>query len=242
MSRTLFHLNMNVKLTERVADPSIVSSLITLTLSMRNKLSAIGFQAVPKDPFFHPRQFTRCLAAFVNQRLAQAPSPTSAPIPAVNHAYLNLTLIKLIDSAYEKYRSAEQYKLHRVVLNKIDDFTSATQSAISSSKDASHSRSISLSISKDREAELLVECTSDLANFVNKIDFLQKKDYGASIRYLWSGKFDQLERKRLESARGDIEEDKDREREKSDSDDDGDVLGVLPWPNKVTKKIENWAG
>ncbi|KAL5530150.1 hypothetical protein ACEPAF_6407 [Sanghuangporus sanghuang] len=233
---------MKIEPTERVADPSIVSALITLSLSMRNKLSAIGFQAVPKDPFFQPRQFTRCLAAFVNQRLAQAPSPTSTPCPAVNHAYLNLTLIKVIDSAYDKYRSTEPYKLHRVVLNKIDDFTSATQSAMSSSRDASHSRSMSLSLSKDREAEVLVECTSDLANFVNRIDFLHKKDYGASIRYLWTGKFDQLERKKQESLQDDMDEDKERERERSDSDYDGDVLSVLPWSNKVTKKIENWAG
>ena len=114
---------------------------------------------------------------------------------------------------------------------------------MTSSRDTSHGRSMSLTFSsKDREAENLVEATSNLATFVSRIDFLHKKDCGASIRYLWTGKLEQLERKRQESVWSDLEEERERERDRSDSDDDGDVLGGFPWPNKVTKKIENWAG
>ena len=213
---------------------------------MRNKLSIIGYQSVPKDPFLNPRQFTRCLAAFANQRLAQPPSSSAGP-PSFQHAYLNLTLINHIDAAYEKYRSSEAYKLHRVVLNKLDDLTTATTSAMSSSKGASHGKSMSLSLSsKDRDAENLLEPTSDLAAFVGKLGFFRSKDYCICARYLWTGKFEQLDRRRKESVLSDAEEDKDkdkdRDRERSESDDDGDALGVFPWSNRVTKKIENWTG
>lgn len=213
---------------------------------MRNKLSLIGYQAVPKDPFLHPRRFTRSLAAFVNQRLAQTPAASTSAAPAMcHHAYLNLALIKHIDVAYDKYRSSEAYKLHRVVLNKLDDLTTVTTSAMSSSKGASHGKSMSLSLSsKDRDAESMLESTADLATFVGKVGFHRGKDCGASIRYLWTGRLELLERKRKESVWSDAEEEKERERERerSESDEDGDLLGVFPWSSKVTKKIENWAG
>lgn len=235
---------MKVEPTERVADPSTVASIISLCISMRNKLSAIGYQNVPKDPFMHPRRFTRVLAAFVNQRLI--PSPTSASTSGLTqcqHAYLNLALIKHIDAAYEKYRSSDAYKLHRAVLNTIDDLTSATTQAMSSSKGVRHGQSMSLSLSsKEREAESLLEGTPDLASFVNKVGYLRGKDCGSSVRYLWTGKLDQLDRKRKESIWSDIEEDREREKEMSASDEENDSTSVFPWSNRVTKKLENWAG
>ena len=32
------------------------------------------------------------------------------------------------------------------------------------------------------------------------------------------------------------------ERDKSDSEEEGEGFGVLPWSNRVQRKIENWAG
>ncbi|KAI5124996.1 hypothetical protein M0805_007420 [Coniferiporia weirii] len=235
---------MGVESTDRMADPSTVSALLSLVLSMRNKLSVIGLQAVPKDPFLHPRRFTRSLAQFVNQRINQNQATTPSGPTICHHAYLNLTLIKHIDLAYDKYRSSDAYKLHRVVLNKLDDFTSATTSAMTSSKGGiRHGRSLSLSLSsKERDAESLLDGTSDLATFVTKMGLLRGKDCPSSVRCLWTGRFDTLERKRQDCIWSDAEEEKDRERERSDSDEDGDLLGVLPWSNKVQKKLENWAG
>lgn len=227
---------------ERVADPSTVCALLSLVISMRGKLSALGYQTVPKDPFFYPRRFTRTLAIFVNQRLAHTPSNGPSALPTFcNHAYLNLTLIKRIDLAFDKYKSSEAYKLHRVVLNKLDDLTSATTSAIASSKGMTHGHTLSLS-SKDRDGEGLLESTSDLPSFVAKVSLLRGKDGATSIRYLWTSRLDQLERKRLESVWSDAEEERERERERSDSDEDGEFLGVLPWSNRVQKKLESWAG
>lgn len=96
------------------------------------------------------------------------------------------------------------------------------------------------------EKEALLEPTSDLRTLVSKFDALRGKEYGASIRYLWTGRFEVLDRKREDGFWEDVEEEREREKEcekeregeKSDSDDDG---SVFPWSNKVTRKIENWA-
>ncbi|THH10221.1 hypothetical protein EW145_g1459 [Phellinidium pouzarii] len=218
---------MNVEPMERIADPSTVAALISLILSTRNKLSVIGFQAIPKDPFLHPRRFIRALAHFVNQRLNQisAATPTGGPM-ICHHAYLNLMLIKHIDIGYKKYRSSDAYKLHRVVLNKLDDITTATTSAMASSKGMRHAKSLSMSLtSKERDAESLLDSTSDLATFVGKVAWLRGKDCPSSVRYLWTGRLDQLERKRQECIWSDAEEEKEKEKErdKSESDEDGSV-------------------
>lgn len=241
---------------------------------MRNKLSIMGF-SMSKDPFFYPRRFTRTLSTFVNQRVAHAPMSASSPAPSMHagaggyqpqpfchHAYLNLKLIERIDLEFDKHRTSDAYKLHRVVLNKIDDITTATTSAIASASSKSglghaHTRSFSLSHhGKERDAEVLIEGTTDLGAFVSKINSATSlgtralKDAGAqSLKYLWTGKVDQLERKRLEGVLSDAEEErereKEREKERSDfSDEDGDAQfrPVLPWSNKMQKKIEDWTG
>lgn len=214
---------------------------------MRNKLNVTGIQAVPKDPFLYPRRFIRTLAAFVNQRVQIASSSTSPSGSTIcHHAYLNLALIKRIDMAFEKYKSSEAYKLHRVVLNKLDDLTTATTSAISSSKGSKsvgHGQSLSLSLSsKERDVEGLLEATADLAAFVGNVNLLRGKETAASLRYLWSGRLDQLERKLFESILSDAEEEREKERERSDSEDDGELVSALPWSGRVQKKLESWAG
>ncbi|KAF8621597.1 hypothetical protein AX15_007620 [Amanita polypyramis BW_CC] len=61
--------------TERIADPMFVSALLSLVLSIRNKLSALGYsQHVPKDPFLQPQTLSNALAAFV-----QNTSPFTGP-------------------------------------------------------------------------------------------------------------------------------------------------------------------
>lgn len=211
---------------------------------MRNKLNLL-LQGIPKDPFLQPRRFVRALAQFVNQRVNLYSKSSGSASAICHHAYFNLKLIKDIDRAFEKYRSSDAYRLHRVVFNKLDDFTSATTNAMTSSaKGLRHGKSLSLSLTS-KDAESLLDCTTDLAAFVNKVNSVRSKDCSQSLRYLWSGRLEALERKRIESVWSDAEEEreKEREREKSDSEDDGDHLGgVLPWSNKVQKKIENWAG
>ncbi|KAK2466228.1 hypothetical protein APHAL10511_001870 [Amanita phalloides] len=60
---------------ECIADPMFVSALLSLVLSIRNKLSALGYgQHVPRDPFLQPQTLSNALAAFV-----QNTSPFAAP-------------------------------------------------------------------------------------------------------------------------------------------------------------------
>lgn len=258
---------------EKLAEPPIISALISIVIATRNKLNAMSF-AVPKDPFFYPRRFTRTLALFVNQRLAHHPISANSHSPAsttsvgagagapvfCHHAYLNFTLVERIDLAFEKHRAADAYKLHRVVLNKLDDLTAATTTALASASSKSglghghahaHTRSLSLT-TKERDAEALMEGTADLVAFVGKLtggaaaSARAGRDAGApSVKYLWTGRLEQLERKRVEGVLSDAEEERERERERerSDfSDEDGENPFRMPWSNKVQKKLEGWAG
>lgn len=67
---------------ERVLDPTVVASLLSLVVSIRNKLTALGFSQVrffsppfrdhltlplvqvPKDPFAEPMFFLQAVVAF----------------------------------------------------------------------------------------------------------------------------------------------------------------------------------
>ena len=60
-----------------------VSALLSLVLSIRNKLSALGYsQHVPKDPFLQPQTLSNALAAFVqhNSPFTSPPSSNSTNI------------------------------------------------------------------------------------------------------------------------------------------------------------------
>ncbi|KAJ3828597.1 hypothetical protein F5880DRAFT_854986 [Lentinula raphanica] len=52
---------------ERTADPSTVASLLSLVLAVRNRLVGLSgsTNVIPKDPFLHPRLFTRALATYI---------------------------------------------------------------------------------------------------------------------------------------------------------------------------------
>src|ERR1700692_2090035 len=181
---------------ERVADPSVVSALLSLVLATRNKLAVIGYshvrpchntkhyfndiyiQIVPKDPFLHPQSFCAALAAYTQSQSSStmhasstslsisspfhtphipylhtpvtnstpvlnvigptshntaphaAPSPTppnpttisnTAATPTQVMVSLTLPLINSIATTFAKSRSSDSRKMHRVLLNKLDD-------------------------------------------------------------------------------------------------------------------------
>src|SRR6266550_1956607 len=57
-----------------------VSALLSLVLSIRNKLSALGYsQHVPKDPFLQPQTLSNALAAFVQNTSPFTGPPSSNP-------------------------------------------------------------------------------------------------------------------------------------------------------------------
>ncbi|KAF7292462.1 hypothetical protein HMN09_01230300 [Mycena chlorophos] len=55
---------VNLEATERIADPPVVSALLSLVLSTRNKLAAIVAHPPPKDPFLRPQAFLYALSTY----------------------------------------------------------------------------------------------------------------------------------------------------------------------------------
>ncbi|TFK75888.1 hypothetical protein BDN72DRAFT_355244 [Pluteus cervinus] len=71
---------------ERIADPTLVSSLLSTVLSIRNRLSVIGYShLLPRDPFLHPYSLSLVLATY-NQ------AATSGHTHGFNHSSNALSL------------------------------------------------------------------------------------------------------------------------------------------------------
>lgn len=69
--------------TERIADPNMISLLLSFVLSARNKLCTL-VQGVPKDPFLHPHEFLVALASYAqSQSLGGYSSATQLTGPAL---------------------------------------------------------------------------------------------------------------------------------------------------------------
>ena len=186
----------------RVCDPSVVSALLSLVVATRNKLSAIGLTQAPKDPFRDPAGFMHTIMALPAQKLAP-------PGAAASPGYLTLETIRSINAAYD--RAKAEYRVPRMILNKLDDITT----------DLNLRRSVDASF-----ATAQVYGTADLAGFVHAIVGAGGKDTVQSLKALWTGK------PRRKKARKDGAALDDDERERTDGrsteDDDG---GASIFPN-----------
>ncbi|KAH9482681.1 Protein STB2 [Psilocybe cubensis] len=59
--------------TERIADPLFVSAILTLVLSVRNKLAYLGYSFIlPRDPFLYPYAFSLAISHYIQ---STAPHP-----------------------------------------------------------------------------------------------------------------------------------------------------------------------
>ncbi|KAI0352939.1 hypothetical protein OH77DRAFT_1459472 [Trametes cingulata] len=270
---------LKIEPTEKVADPTVIAALFSLILSTRSKLHALGL-VVPKDPFLEPEGFLRALATVhpskahphshsphshgLHHHRSHATSPISptstgisptavgqSPLPdsTAGPVYLTQALIESIESQYEKARQSESYKVHRVLKNKLDDLATDLRTHAS---DGGSTTANTLSV------------TADLSAFVRCVT--STKDAPQSLRYLWTGRPGQAEKKRREKEAvwsdgerereerekerdgekdgagkdGREKEDRDKERDKEyRSGDEGDF--VKPWSGRVQRKIESWA-
>jgi hypothetical protein len=137
-------------------------------------------------------------------------------------------VLNAIDTAYSKYRTTEPYKVHRVLLNKLDDLTTDLRTS-------SGPKNIN---------------PTDIDQFVFFAENKAVKDGVPSLKYLWSGRAEVLAAKRKERLWSDGEEDNGRDREGKEkpdridelsAGDDGDLSRA--WSGKrVQRKIESWAG
>lgn len=83
--------------TERLADPNMISLLLSFVLSARNKLSAL-VQGVPKDPFLHPYEFLVILASYVHSHSLGGYSSVTQPASTLASADATLVSAALLPS------------------------------------------------------------------------------------------------------------------------------------------------
>jgi len=176
-------------------------------------------QLIPKEPFLDPQSFLRAVSAFQYPRLSSSSSPTT---------FLTDNVIDAIDTAYSKSRTTEPYKVHRKLLNKLDDLTTDLRTS-------SGPKHIN---------------PTDIDQFVFFAEVKAVKDGVPSLKYLWSGRADILAAKRKERSWSDGEEDDGRDREGKEKSETIEELSVgdeadlsRAWSGKrVQRKIESWAG
>jgi hypothetical protein len=173
-------------------------------------------QLIPKDPFLDPQSFLRAVYAFQD------------PSSSFSTTFLADDILNAIDTAYSKSRTTEPYKVHRVLLNKLDDLATDLRTS-------SGPKNINL---------------TDIDQFAYFTETKAVKDGVPSLKYLWSGRAEVLAAKRKEWLWSDGEEDNGRDREgkeKSEKTDElsaGDEIDLSrAWSGKrVQRKIESWAG
>lgn len=157
--------------------------------------------------------------------------------------FLTRPIIESINAAYDKAKQNEGYKVHRVLINKLDDLATDLRT----NPDPGGS---SKSVFGWANA---LKPTTDLEKFVAVIRQSSKSGCG-SVKYLWAGRPGEVQRKRKEKeaiwSEGEEKERekelekeaKERERFEKDiksSDDEEDGSG-LPWSGRVQQKLENW--
>ena len=217
----------------------MVCALLSQVSNARNKLYALGFghvclppfcspwlsvsfitQLIPKDPFLDPQHFLGAVSAFLDSRFFSSSSHTT-------QVFLTDDVLNAIDTAYSKSRTTEPYKVHRVLLNKLDDLT--TDLRTSSAPANTHQ--------------------TDIDQFVFFAETKAVKDGVPSLKYLWSGRAEMLAIKRKDRPWSDGEDDngRDREKERTEKTDElsaGDENDMhRAWRGKrVQRKIESWAG
>jgi hypothetical protein len=153
---------------------------------------------------------------------------------------LTHSLLQAIDHAYDKSRQSDAYKVHKVLLNKLDDLTTDLR-AVSSTETADGASHLSLDLCAPTvELETLIKAVISAG-----------KEGAPSVRLLWTGRTSQLERKRKERvlSDGEVEAEDTQRRDKRDrgpdpksTDEESDTVNGLPWSGRVQKRIEAWAG
>ncbi|KAF9534307.1 hypothetical protein CPB83DRAFT_844022 [Crepidotus variabilis] len=77
--------------TERIADPTFISGLLSLVLSTRNKLACIGYSHIlPRDPFLYPYAFSLAISSYLQSTSTptstqSSPSPSTVSASASSH-------------------------------------------------------------------------------------------------------------------------------------------------------------
>ncbi|THH15914.1 hypothetical protein EUX98_g9387 [Antrodiella citrinella] len=248
---------MEMEPLERTLDPAVVAALFSTILTIRIKLQALG-HPVPKDPLIDPMSFIKSLHSFqsslkpnshshsislshhsshntpvppTSSTLSSSTTPSTlspAGAPGDGTLYLTYPLILAISSAYDKLKQSESYKVHRVLINKLDDLATDLRTS-----ESSKSKSKSGGWWGQGNAFNNNQPSSDLAVFVKCVVSGAGAASTSSLRYLWTGRPEEVGRKRREKevledgelagegdGKGDKDKDKEKEKEKAEKEKD----------------------
>lgn len=212
---------------------------------------------------------------------------TTTPSNCTNPTFLTQALINAVQSAYDKSKQSDSYKVHKVLINKLDDLATDLRTSTSTSpegKGRSRGRSggwwqgsntVFTNNQPVVDLGMFVKCIvgsgqAGASNAGGVGGGWHSRDGASSLRYLWTGRPEEVGRKRREKEvvdegeyaytndgvgtdgkeeRGDGEKDgKDGkegrmsfDREVKSSEDEGD-LGFVnrPWSGRMQRKIEVW--
>ncbi|KDQ20764.1 hypothetical protein BOTBODRAFT_50829 [Botryobasidium botryosum FD-172 SS1] len=227
---------------ERVLDPTVVASLLSLVISVRNKLSALGFSQVPKDPFADPDFFLQAVVTFKRSSASLDTKP-----------YIDYDFIEQLNTSYNKFRPGETSKVRRVILDGLGDLATVSSSLATGLNLRAPSDTPPSPPPVHHDMEI-----SDLEMFVRTV-LAGGRDSVDSLRHLWTGRpINQVQGHRRdkykdvyrEKDNGDETEDKGL-RPKSPEDEEVDSFGgrILRGTGRVQKKsqalvegIAGWTG
>jgi len=190
-------------------------------------------QLAPKDPFIEPHALVSAFYAF-QHNAKNSPNPSSEKSDFVP---LTLSLFRAIETAYLKSRQTEPFKVHKVLLNKIDDLKTDLRTS-GAERDGDFGDGAGM-------GQDMCTGTARLDVFVKSV-LTNRKEGASSVRWLWTARAEQAERKRRERVLSDTEKDaEDKAAAVADAkstDDEGDEVNAIPWSGRMQKKIESWAG
>lgn len=221
-----------------------------------------ALQIVPKDPFVDPYTFVKAITSFATPKAHShvhtlslphhfvtsnvSIYSTTSPISQLPQAvFLTRTVVDSIDAAYDKAKQSDTYKVHRVLISKLDDLATDLRT----NPDPGGGKGLF------GWANTL-KATTDLETLV-KVVLDNPKAGSTSLRYLWTGRPGEVARKRKEKEaiwsegeekeRGKEIEREEKEREKNEKEKERDIKssdddGERPWSGRVQRKIESWAG
>lgn len=174
-------------------------------------------QVVPRDPFLEPRGFVNSLTVF-----HYTSRNNSHPLPQPSS---NIALIEAINTAHDRFKQSESFKVHRVLKSKIGDLTTDLRTTPNQSSSTPN-----------------VVTTSNLSAFVTGI-MSYGKDVSSSLRYLWNGRVLELRTRGGGGVNSDGEREEDLEIMKMDgksTDEEHEFPSGIHWSGRVQRKIGSW--
>ncbi|CAG7848712.1 SubName: Full=Related to SIN3 protein-binding protein STB2 {ECO:0000313/EMBL:CCA69064.1} [Serendipita indica DSM 11827] len=164
---------LNLQPSERILDPPIVASILSVVVSMRSKLLGLlpAGANVPKDPFQYPDKFTEALAQASPAHMTRL-GPSGVP-----RAYLSAALIDHINRQHK--RKTVEAKSYRIGIGPL-----AAPNALASLIPSSESM---MAGSSKSAPDAVAPETSDLIAFVKSPSVISK-DPIESLQLIWTGK------------------------------------------------------